>query len=190
MTAASTSLSLLLRLRESDSGGAWTRFTQLYTPLIFYWGRRAGLETNDAADLVQEVFAVLVEKLPQFRHDGEHSFRGWLRTVTHNKWRDLRRRRVPQPLAPDDPAITLQAGPAESDLLGEAEYRRHVVRRALEIMQTDFAPATWRACWELVVNERPAAEIAAELGLTPNAVYAAKFRVVQRLRVELKGLVD
>ena len=36
-------------------------------------------------------------------------------------------------------------------------------------MQADFQPATWKACWEDVVEGRPAAAVAAELGLTGGA---------------------
>ena len=38
----------------------------------------------------------------------------------------------------------------ESEAFWEAEYRQHVVVRALQVMQTDFEPQTWQACWELV----------------------------------------
>ena len=72
----------------------------------------------------------------------------------------------------------------------ETEYRGHLVRRALELMQADFEPATWKACWEMVTTERPAADIAAELRLSVGAVYAAKFRVLARLREELAGMLD
>jgi DNA-directed RNA polymerase specialized sigma24 family protein len=37
---------------------------------------------------------------------------------------------------------------------------------------------------------RSATEVAAELGLSVGAVYAAKFRVLNRLRRELHGLLD
>jgi RNA polymerase sigma-70 factor (ECF subfamily) len=57
-------------------------------------------------------------------------------------------------------------------------------------MLAEFEPATWRAFWECVVNERPAAEVASELELTENAVYLAKGRVLRRLRNELGGLLD
>ena len=57
-------------------------------------------------------------------------------------------------------------------------------------MKTDFQPATWRACWENVVEGRPAAEVARELGITVNAVYLAKSRVLRRLHQELDGLLD
>jgi RNA polymerase sigma-70 factor (ECF subfamily) len=62
--------------------------------------------------------------------------------------------------------------------------------RALELMRDEFQPTTWRACWEHAFRQRPAAEVAAELGISENAVYIAKLRVVRRLRQELQGLLD
>ena len=57
-------------------------------------------------------------------------------------------------------------------------------------MQAEFQPTTWRAFWECVVADRPGAEVAAELGISVDAVYAAKSRVLRRLRRELAGLLD
>ena len=79
--------------------------------------------------------------------------------------------------------------PAE-DPLEEREYRQFVLGQALRIMSADFEPATWQACWETVVAGRPPAEVAAELGITVNAVYLAKSRVLGRLRQDLEGLLD
>ncbi len=90
-----TSPTLLQRLREPNQGQAWARFVDLYTPLLLTWARRTGLQPHDAADLAQEVFAVLVRKLPEFRYDpAKKNFRGWLRTVCLNKWRDRQRLRA------------------------------------------------------------------------------------------------
>ena len=72
----------------------------------------------------------------------------------------------------------------------EAEYRQHLLTRAMQLMQADFQPATWKACWEVVVKDRAAAEVAAELGLSVGAVHAARFRILARLRQELKGMLD
>ncbi len=49
-----TPASLLERLRQPSQEQAWARLVELYTPLLFRWARRAGLQTQDAADLVQE----------------------------------------------------------------------------------------------------------------------------------------
>jgi RNA polymerase sigma-70 factor (ECF subfamily) len=182
-----TSASLLERLRVPTDDD-WARFVRLYTPLLFSWARRLGVHDHDAADLVQDVLLVLLRKLPDFTYDRRLSFRAWLRTVTVNKWREGRRRqdravRAEAELA-DLPAL------AEDDPFAEAEYRRQLVGRALQLMQADFQPATWKACWEYVVAERPAAEVAAELGISIDLVYSAKSRVLRRLRQELEGLME
>jgi RNA polymerase sigma-70 factor (ECF subfamily) len=186
----STSASLLERLRRPDDHEAWGRFVRLYTPLLYYWLRRAGLQEHDAGDVVQDVLLHLVQKFPEFQYDCTRRFRSWLRTVTLNKPRDRRKRRAPALLGSDDRAVNGEAVPDEVALFAEDEYRRHLTAQALELMQAEFAPATWRACWAHAVEGRPAAEVAAELGLTPGAVYAARFRVLSRLRRELDGLLD
>jgi RNA polymerase sigma-70 factor (ECF subfamily) len=180
-----TSVSLLQRLRQRPDADAWARLVRLYTPLLLHWARRLGLQDADAADLVQDVLVVLVQKLPEFEYHPGKSFRGWMRTVLMNKWRDRPHRGAPAPL---DSAVQPQA-PAE-ETLEEREYRLFVLGQAMRIMATDFEPETWQACWETVVLGRPAAEVAAELGLSVNAVYLAKSRVLTRLRQDLAGLLD
>lgn len=185
-----TSASLLERLCQPEAAEAWQRFVQLYTPLLYYWARDAGLPSADAADLVQEVLVVLVQKLPEFAYDPSQSFRGWLRTIALNKWRERCRRFTARP---DKGGDTGLSGVAEGDsgaAFEEAEYREHLVRRALEIMQAEFEPTTWKACWEVVVCSRRAADVATELGVSVDVVYSAKSRVLRRLREELNGLLE
>ena len=185
--------SLLQQLKQSPdhaaSRAAWNWFVRLYTPLLCYWARRFGLQEHDAADLVQDVFTVLVKKLPEFSYDGSGSFRAWLRTITLNKFRD----RLRQPVLSSAAAQPLPAElpqDEDSDVLEAVEYRRYVVHRALQLMQAEFAEKTWKACWEHVVGGRPAAEVAAELGISVGSVYVAKSRVLKRLRQDLQGLLD
>jgi RNA polymerase sigma-70 factor (ECF subfamily) len=181
--------SLLERLHNSPEREAWQKFVAMYTPLLFAWATRLGLGGHDAADLVQDVFTVLVEELPRFRYDAGKSFRGWLKTILLNRWRkDQRRRAAAKVVA--DPDLTALAGVEDLPDFEDEEYRLYVARRALALMQAEFQPVTWKACWEFVVRDRPAAEVAAELGITTNAVYLAKGRVLRRLREELHGLLD
>jgi RNA polymerase sigma-70 factor (ECF subfamily) len=182
-----TPISLLERLHRADEEEAWSRFVQLYTPLLCQWAGRLGLQDADAADLVQDVFTVLVRKLPEFRYDPRKRFRGWLWTVLLNKWRERARRAAP---AGGPEGLDELAGPDAADAVGEAEYRDYLIRRALELMQAEFEPTTWQAFWASVVAERPAAAVARELGISENAVYLAKGRVLRRLRRELAGLLD
>src|SRR5439155_1319256 len=82
-----TPVSLLQRLRHADDEAAWKQFVRLYAPLLYHWARRRmGLQCQDAADLVQDVFVILVRKLPEFAYDPRQRFRGWLWTVARNCW--------------------------------------------------------------------------------------------------------
>lgn len=185
-----TPASLLQRLRSPSSSEAWIQFVELYSPLLFYWARQAKLQEADAADMVQDVFAILVRELPNFEYDPVRGFRRWLRTVTVNKWREtMRRKQVDRARSPGELAIEIEA-PADADPFWEREHRQIVTRRLLEVMKTDFEPTTWRACWETTVEGRSAVDVGQELNLTAGAVRAAKFRVMSRLRAELAGLLD
>ncbi len=185
----STSVSLLRRLRTPNQEAAWQRFVELYTPLVFHWSRRQGLATPDAADLVQEVLAILVTKLPEFEYDPNKRFRGWLRTITVNKARDFHRRQAARPATGNGETQQLAAAADVVDLFEEAEYRSFLVGRALELMRSEFRDEVWQACWQQVVEGKKAAEVAASLGLSLNVVYSAKSRVLRRLREELAGLM-
>jgi RNA polymerase sigma-70 factor, ECF subfamily len=184
-----TSASLLERLRQPASEEAWARFVRLYTPLLYSWARRIGLQETDAADLVREVFALLVEKLPNFRFDGKGSFRSWLRSVMLNQWRE-RGRRAALPVPGDDGSLAGLTIPDPVEESWEADYHQNLVGQALRLMRDEFHPMTWKACWEYVVCGKSAAAVAGELGLTTGAVRAAKFRVLNRLRQELSGLLE
>jgi RNA polymerase sigma-70 factor (ECF subfamily) len=182
-----TPVSLLQRLRHFPDPQAWAQFVQLYTPLLANWAARAGIQEQDAADLIQDVFVLLLKKLPEFTYDPSKSFRAWLRTVALNKWRE-RFRQATLPVTAGAEALAEVADPAEA--FWEAEYRQHLVGQALLLVQPHFAPATWQAFWETVVNRKSTAQAAAELHTTTGAIRIARFRVLTRLRQELDGLLD
>jgi RNA polymerase sigma-70 factor, ECF subfamily len=183
-----TPVSLLERLRRPGDQQAWAHFVDLYTPLIYSWARRRGLQAQDASDLVQDVFTLLVRKLPQFSYDRNKTFRGWLRAVTLNKWQENRRRQPPRMVNVRDAAEV--AAPESDEAFWHVEYQQRLVGRALELIKGDFQPTTWEAFWAYMVQGRPPARVAADLGITVGAVHASRFRVLARLRQELEGQLD
>jgi hypothetical protein len=104
--------------------------------------------------------------LPEFRYDRHRSFRAWLRPLLLKEWGDSRRKRHEPPLDAADPAFAGLAVPDGAAEPEEVEYRQALLRRAPEVMQAEFQPTTWKACWEYVVAGRPAAEVAADLGIS------------------------
>jgi RNA polymerase sigma-70 factor (ECF subfamily) len=183
-----TPVSLLEQLRHAPDEAAWTRLVHLYSPLLFGWARQAGLDASDAGDLVQDVFVVLLKELPRFEYNPARSFRAWLKTVVLNLWRNQIKRQARAPAHPGDGFLADVPAPDDS-FFEEQEYRRQLLRRALELLRDEFEPATWKAFHEHGMNGRPAAAVAAELAMTVGAVYAAKCRVLGRLREHLRGLL-
>lgn len=193
--AASTSSTLLERVR-ARSDDAWQRFGQLYRPLVLGWARQAGLQDADAEDVAQDVFQAVHGAIADFRHDRSgDTLRGWLRTITRNKARDLARRaaREPPGAGGEHARAELLAAacppPAGSDV-ADRDEQRALLRRALDMTLADFADRTRRAFWAVVVEGRAPAEVARELGVGVHVVYLAKSRVLKRLRDEFEGLVD
>src|SRR5215470_6196124 len=118
-----TSITLLERLRTPANQEAWGRFVDLYTPLLYHWAQKCGLQPCDAADLVQDVFAVLLYRLPNFTYDSSKSFRAWLRTVTVNLWRDRQRAVATRPLPGGHNQVAEIASAGPPTLLEDEEYR-------------------------------------------------------------------
>ncbi|WP_171470732.1 RNA polymerase sigma factor [Frigoriglobus tundricola] len=187
---ADTSLTLLDRLRRPDQPDAWDRFARLYAPLLLEWARARGLQSADAEDLVQTVLVKLIRRLPTYeRRDGQ-TFRGWLFTVCRNECHNFRTRPATRPVPGTDDPLATVLSPAAGDDPDEAEYRRALLHRALAVVRADFSPAVWAAFTRCALDGAPADRVAAELGVTANAVYLARNRVLTRVRSELAGLLD
>jgi RNA polymerase sigma-70 factor (ECF subfamily) len=192
--SGSTSASLLQRARERNTD-AWEKLTAVYSPLVYQWCRQAGLQSHDAADVVQEVFSAVNSGLDRFRRQQpQDSFRGWLWTITRNKIRDYFRARAKQAAAAGGTTANLRFQslpdeiPGEPDDRSSQQWQSKLARRAVALMQTDFAESTWRAFWLTAVEHQPAASVAEQLEMSVAAVYMAKSRVLRHLRREFAGL--
>src|ERR1700684_4313721 len=92
-----TRASLLVRLRDPRDEAAWTLFVDLYTPLVYGYARKQGLQDADAADLSQDVLIAVAGAVGRLEYDPRRGcFRNWLFTVVRRKiakWRSARRNR-------------------------------------------------------------------------------------------------
>jgi RNA polymerase sigma-70 factor (ECF subfamily) len=193
---ASTSASLLERLRSQPDADSWQRLIALYEPLIRGWLRRHQLQVPDADDLVQEVLMIVVKELPSFVHNQRPgAFRNWLRTTTalclRRFWRDRQYRADAAGGSSWEEHLAQLEDPTSGlSRLWDDEHDRHVLRRLLAMIEPDFKSVTWQAFHRHVLDARLATDVAAELGVSVNAVLIAKSRVLQRLRQEARGLLD
>ena len=191
-SGGSTSRSLLSRLKTADAA-AWNRLVVLYAPLVHHWCRQFGLPTREAADVLQDVFQSVAANIERFHRDAPgDSFRGWLRAITRSKVMDHFRRRSSQPEAAGGTEALQRLGqfPAPEDAtdddgLAEQAPVRTLFETALGLIRPEFEERTWQAFWRTAVDDQAAADVAAELSMSPGAVRVAKCRVLQRLREEL-----
>jgi RNA polymerase sigma-70 factor (ECF subfamily) len=147
------------------------------------WVRRFGVAERDGEDLVQEMFLLLCVHLPKFRYDPARSFRAWLWTICRRMAGDWNRRR--HPISLNAEMLNDVAGPDAVAELDEAEYANYIIERGLAVVRADFDETTWRVFVAVTLEERPGVEVAREVGLTPNAVYLIRARVLARMRAEL-----
>lgn len=196
-----TSLGLLARVKAHEQG-SWDKLVGLYSPLIYHWCRRAGLQAVDAEDVGQEVFRSVFRKIGTYRHDQKgNTFRGWLRTITQKKVLDFYKRVNRQPPArggsdalhllealPADPASNPGNDPATTT--AAADEKTILFRQALKQLEAEFTEQTWQAFWRVVAGGQTPGDVASQLGITVNVVYLAKSRVLRRFREEFADLVD
>lgn len=198
---SSISMSLLARLKSRNEQD-WRRLVALFSPVVYRWARKGGLQDSDAADLAQEVFAAVHGQIDRFeKTETSGTFRGWLYGITRNQvlLRYRRMSREPRAEGGSTALDRLHQTPdmtADGDRLGQClpdadnqETETILTHRCVDLIRGEFEPRTWSAFEAVTVQGRSAADVAADLGLSVGAVYVAKSRVLKRLREELEGLL-
>ena len=191
-----TSASLLDLLRDASDGVAWTMLVDMYSPLIRGWLKRYGAASVDVDDVVQEVLTVVVRRFPEFQRQPQTgAFRSWLRTITANCLRDYWRRCNRQPAVvggSEFAEVVNQLADPHSGMskIWDREHDEYVTRYLLAKIRPDFSEQTWRAFQRFAMDGLSADAVASELGITANAVFIAKSRVMAKLRQHGRGLIE
>jgi RNA polymerase sigma-70 factor, ECF subfamily len=187
---ASTSPSLLERLKSPDAPEAdWRRLHDIYVPMLRHWLGRLAVAAADVDDLAQEVWLVVLKKLPAFERRRDGSFRAWLRQLAVHLVRNWRRKH--RPAEPNDNLLAQLEDPnSHLSQQWDRDHDRHVFEKLLDVVRPDFQPGTWNAFRRFALDGRPAAEVAREFDLTEAAVLQAKSRILKRLRAEAAGLIE
>ena len=185
--------SLLMRIRDARDSQAWSQFVEIYSPLIYGFGRQHGLQDADAVDLTQEVLRIVVRTAQRFEYDAKRgSFRGWLFTIVRNELRTWLRRQQRIVVGTGDsgkqPGLAELADDAAESTLWDQDHERRLFAWAADQVQKEVQPATWHAFWRTAVEGQAGRDVAADLGMSVAAVYLAKNRVMARLKELVKEL--
>jgi RNA polymerase sigma-70 factor (ECF subfamily) len=200
MTRMSTTrVSLIERVSHPGDSDAWTEFVGLYEPVLVSYIRASdrcrGLDASDVDDLVQTVFIKLFRTLPQFTLDRERGrFRTFLYRVTMNAMIDyLRAARRRTSVATPIEELPGADVPNEPDGQWNEQYRRAIFERVArqvgeEIKSTNATK--WSCFEEHCLKDRPAKDVADELGISIALVYKNTSRVLQTIRERCLAVYD
>jgi len=176
--STATHTTLLARLADGQDHAAWAEFVSRYGELIRGFCLRRGLQAADCEDVQQDVLMSLSKSMPGFRYDPSKGlFRSYLKTVVvHAISKKSRQTDRPGPL-PDS-----ESSPdAPDEQQWEQEWRQYHFRLAMRTIDAEFNASDRRAFTLYALDGSPCEEVARELGVSPDAVYQAKSRIVRRL---------
>jgi len=189
--APGTRPSLLLRLQGGCDERAWAEFLAIYEPLLLRLMRSRGLQDSDACDTTQQVLLRISEAIERYQPDGaDASFRRWMFRVARNVVISFLTQQSKQPtvLASNQIADALDATRNDSaeSCLFDGEYQQQVLAWATEQVRREFRDTTWQAFVETGIHERPIADVARELNMSPGSIYVARSRIIARLRLKVE----
>src|SRR5437588_2099672 len=182
-----TRASLIVRLKDRADQEAWREFVEVYRPVVYRLACRKGLQHADAEDLAQQVLSAVAAAVDRWEPDEARGrFRTWLQRIAQNLIiNTLTRRardRASGNLAQHDMLSQQEAREGPDSELVRIEYRREIFNWAARQIKAEFQTETWDAFWQTAVEERSVPEVARLLGKKPGAIYAARGRVMRRLK--------
>ena len=192
----STSTDLLKRIVNGEQE-AWERFVAIYSALIYSRCRRLGVRPCDSADIVQDVLERVYKSIGTFRRDQpDQGLRRWLKTIARNVIIDYFKELPPErsglsndlldglldDMSPMD-GESLSGKPAEPLAI-------RTMRPLLALIKQDYEQQTWMAFWRTAVELESTSQVAADLDLSQGTIRQARYKILKRLRAEMKGLED
>lgn len=178
---------LVQACRRGDEA-AWEELVRRYQRLIYTIPRRAGLNEDLAAEVFQEVFATLFEKLDEL--ENPERLKAWMVTTARRKtWRLFSRENRTEGFedADDESEQELAKLPDNSPLPDEVMVQleeQQQVRAALSTLD--------ERCQKLLTllfyreEPPPYSEIAAQIGTTEGSIGPTRARCLQKLLRLLK----
>lgn len=180
-----TNTELLAGLADPENAAVWEEFDGRYRPVLLAFARRLGLSADDAQDAVQETLAAFVAEFRQGRYQRDRGrLRAWLFAIARTRVAQHRRREEQRQHWRGESALAEL--PAENSWSGlwEEEWRRAILRAAYAELGTSTRTdaCTLEAFRRTTLGREAPATVAAELGMTVNAVYLARHHILAQLK--------
>ncbi|MBI4657775.1 MAG: sigma-70 family RNA polymerase sigma factor [Verrucomicrobia bacterium] len=194
-----TSWTLVARLKHLDHHDSWQEFFALYRRLILGVAVKAGLQEQEAEDVLQETMASVAKHIQEFEADPKRgSFRAWLLKMARWRIQDQFRKRLPaaggSATAADatatTPTIERVPDAREVDLerLCDAEWKERLMEQALKELQFEVKAEHYQIFHLLTAEQKRIAEVARMVGRNPAQIYVVKHRVSNALKKIVRRL--
>jgi RNA polymerase sigma-70 factor (ECF subfamily) len=180
-----TTTALLSGLLDPAGDEAWREFDARFRPIVRAFAGRLGLSDADAEDVTQEVLIRFLRSYREGKYDrGRGRLSSWLISITQNCVTDLLRSQAGRRGWRGESAVVNLADPEGLSAVWEEECRRSVLQQALAELRrrTRLQPQTIAAFEKVAFEQRSPADVASELKLSVDSVYAAKNRCLSELR--------
>lgn len=181
---------LLADIRSPENRQAWEEFCLLYRPVIYRMARRRQMQDADAQDVTQNVLARIAGAIGRYEAHPGTRFRHWLRRVAKNAILTALSKTTPDaPIGGSVANDILAEQPGDESAASrelEKEYLREQFLRAAAIVRTDVNAETWQAFELTVIQGMSCEEAASSTGKSTGTVYAARSRIMKRLRNQIE----
>ena len=182
-----TTTQVLEDLRSSDDGPAWRSFCEHFRPVLINFARTMGLSDSDAEDAAQEIIASFLKAFREGKYDRQRGpLSHWLLGIARRAVLNWRKNQPLERLVADRTTGTSFWDLVQDDRgikhTWQTEWRRMVLGRCLKQARGEFDRKVYEAFELYALAEVPADDVARRLGVSRNAVYIAKSRVLSRLR--------
>lgn len=181
----------LLDPAAQDAEQLWQEFDARFRPIVRGFAMKLGLSESDADDVTQEAMSRFVKFYRQGKYDRSRGrLSSWLIAIAQNCIVDLHQSRAARREHRGESAIADLSETNALEALWAEESRRVILEHAMRELKeaTRLDPRTISAFEMLAFKQKPPAQIAAELGMSVDSVYAAKNRCLTQLRQILARL--
>jgi RNA polymerase sigma factor (sigma-70 family) len=175
---------LLLEQLNNGDETAWAHLAERFRTPIERYARKLGVPASETDDVAQEALITFLDAYRRGRYDRDKGkLRTWLFTIATQSCK--KRGRSAARRAREVPGTTVFWESLGDDELRDAwdlQWDRHVFESCLRQVRHELKAETVEAFELVTLHERSAAEAAEATGLSTNAVYLAKRRVLQRIQ--------
>jgi len=156
---------------------AWVKLVKRYEKRIYNYSLRMTGATDEAMDLVQEVFLAVFRNLPNYRGNGV--FPAWIFRIASNRCTDFLRRRNNNPLARQSATDTetLSSSSMADEDLHRDQGNKHVLKLLSELPQEQRQVIEMKLFQNMTFDE-----IEGYTGLSANTAKTRFYTALEKLR--------